>query len=214
MPTYVPTASTTVISTEEVLQYIEIDITVLVNQWLNGIAPNYGIALTNSDGTTSVQFGGKPVGAAFEPQLVVTYSPETPGNLSGIQAQLIGSGGDLINDGANVIFDTVINDQSENISYSPADGVFTISANGNYYVDWWVTTDGSGGPVNMVFSLSVNGSSVSLGNSPIVTGQVNGNAFITISDAPATLTLVNQTGAEVVFANIPVQANLTILTVT
>ena len=35
---------------------VEIDITELVNQWLNGTYPNYGIALTNPDGMTLVQF--------------------------------------------------------------------------------------------------------------------------------------------------------------
>ncbi len=213
MPTYVLTASTTDVSTEEVLTYIEIDITNLVNQWLNGTFPNYGIALTNPDGTTSVQFGGKPIGATFEPQLVINYSSGTTGNLTGIQAQLQGSPGELINDEANVIFDTIINDQSENISYDAATGGFTISAAGNYYINWWVTTDGSGGPVNMAFSVSVDDSNVALGNSPIVTGQVNGDALITVSETPVTVTLVNQTGAEVVYANIPVQANISILTI-
>lgn len=212
MPTFVPTAATTDISLDEVLQYIEIDVTTLVNQWLNGTFPNFGIALTNPDGTTSVQFGGKSIGAAFEPQLVVTYSSGTTANLEGVQAQLQGSPGVIIADSANVIFDTIINDQSVSISYNPVTGEFTISEAGNYYIQWWVTTDGSGGPVNMIFSVFVDGISVSQGNSPIVTGQVEGDALITVSDSPVTVTLVNQTGAEVAYANIPVQANITIFT--
>ncbi len=212
-PPYVPTASTADISADEVLQYIEIDVTAPINQWLNGTFPNYGIALTNPDGTTSIQFGGKPIGDAYEPQLVLTYSSGTTGNLAGVHAQVQESPGTLIADGENVIFDTIINDRAENISYNAVTGEFTISGTGNYYINWWVTTDGSGGPVNMVFAVLVDGSTVSQGNSPIVTGQVNGNAFITVSDSPVTVTLENQTGAEVVFANIPVQADITILTV-
>lgn len=212
MPTYVPTASTTEVSVDEVLQYVEMDVTALVNQWLNETFPNYGIALTNPDGTTSVQFGGKPIGALYEPQLVVTYSSETSADLEGIQAQLQGSPGTLIEDAANVIFDTMINDQSENISYNALTGEFTILQAGNYYIKWWVVTDGSAGPVNMVFAVFVDGSSFAIGNSPIVTGQVNGEAFITVLDSPVTVALVNQTGAEVVFANIPVQADITIFT--
>ncbi len=214
MPAYVPTASTTDVSTNEVIQYISIDITDLVNQWLNGTFPNYGIALTNPDGTTSVQFGGKPIGAAYEPQLVLTYSSGATGALEGFQAQLQGSPGTLIADSANVIFDTIINGQSESISYMAATGEFTISEAGNYYIKWWVATDGSAGPVNMVFSVVVDGISLSLGNSPIVTGQVDGDAFITVSGSPITVTLANQTGADVVFANIPVQADITIFTAT
>lgn len=72
MPTYIPTDSAVEVSVEDVLQYIDIDITDLVNTWLCKNLPNYGIALTTSDGTTSIQFGGKPVGASYEPQLIET----------------------------------------------------------------------------------------------------------------------------------------------
>lgn len=212
MPAFVPTGITTEISSDEVLTYIEIDITTLVNQWLNGTFPNFGIALTNPDGTTNVLFGGKPVGASFEPQLVVTFTPGTTGELQGIQAQLQGDPGGIIADTANVIFDTVLTDQSESISYNAATGEFTISENGNYYINWWVTTDGSAGPVNMVFAVLADGITIALGNSPIVTGQVDGDAFLTVSDFPVTVTLVNQTGAAIAYGNIPVQANITIIT--
>lgn len=35
---------------------MQIDVTALVNGWLNGTVPNHGLALTNSDGETAVQF--------------------------------------------------------------------------------------------------------------------------------------------------------------
>ncbi|MGB8451408.1 MAG: DNRLRE domain-containing protein [Anaerocolumna sp.] len=211
MPTYVPTGITTNITTGDVLTYVEIDVTTLINQWLNGTFPNNGIALTNSDGITDVLFGGKPVGAAFEPQLVVTFVPV--GELEGIQAQLQGDPGGIIVNNANVMFDTVIIDQAANISYNAATGEFTISGDGNYYVNWWVATDGSAGPVNMVFALLSDGAPIATGNSPIVTGQVDGDAFLSVSGSPVTVTLVNQTGAAVLYGDIPVQANISIITV-
>lgn len=214
MPTFVPTGLYSDVTNDDVLQYVDIDITTLVNQWLAGTFPNYGIALTNPDGTTSVHFGGKPIGPEWEPLLVVTYSNGGGGGvLHGYQAQLQGSPAEIITNGANVVFDTIISDQSEYVSYNAATGEFTLTGAGNYYIDWWVTTDGSAGPVNMVFGVLVNGSPVALGNSPIVTGQVNGNAFITVGDLPVTVTLANLTGADVLYANIPAQANITILTV-
>ncbi|UWG97842.1 DNRLRE domain-containing protein [Dehalobacter sp. DCM] len=73
-PGYVATGSTQNISTSDVLQYIEIDITMLFNQWLNGAFPNFGIALTNPDGVTEVEFGGNGIGALYEPEIVVTFS--------------------------------------------------------------------------------------------------------------------------------------------
>lgn len=73
-PTYVATASTENITSGDVLQYVEFDVTQLVNQWLDGTYINYGIALTNSDGITQVQLGGKTIGPAYEPQLVLSYT--------------------------------------------------------------------------------------------------------------------------------------------
>ncbi|GBF34312.1 hypothetical protein DCCM_3424 [Desulfocucumis palustris] len=54
--------------------------------------------------------------------------------------------------------------------------------------------------------------SVSLGNAPVVTGQISGDALITVEAVPAVVTLANQTGADVLFANTVVQANIAILT--
>ena len=213
-PAYVQTGITGEVSSAEQLQYIEIPVTALVNEWLTGVNPNYGFALTNPDGTTSVLFGGQLSGTSYEPQLVITSESPAAGELEGIQAQLQRSPATIIADGANVIFDSTITDQSESISYDLATGEFTISEPGNYYISWWVTTDGSAGPVNMVFALLADGTPIALGNSPIVTGQVDGDAFLTVTDTPVIVTLVNQTGADVLYANIPVQANISIITVT
>lgn len=73
-PPYVATASMVNVSPSDIFQYVEIDVTELVNQWLNGTFENDGIALINNDGITDVEFGGKEIGTAYEPQLVLTYS--------------------------------------------------------------------------------------------------------------------------------------------
>lgn len=211
-PLFVQTGSSTTVSDEDVLQYIEIDITELINQWLNQTFPNFGMALAGTDGTTSVQFGGRSIGPAFEPQLVVTTESPSSVSLKGIQAQLRDSVSEILDDGAVVPFDTLVNNQSS-ILFNAQTGTFTLTAAGNYYIKWWVTTDGSAGPVNMSFTVYTDGISAIGGNSPIVTGQVNGDAFLIFVDAPHDITLVNTTGADVLFANIPTQANITILTV-
>jgi hypothetical protein len=110
-----------------------------------------------------------------------------------------------------VVFDTIVNDQSTNISYNTATGEFTITQTGNYYVAWWVTTDGSEGPVNLAFAIQVNGANSVIGNAPVVTGQINGSALITIPVASAVITLVNESGALVAFATTAVQADIVII---
>lgn len=133
------------------------------------------------------------------------------GTLAGIQMQLVGGRQSQIAPGANVIFDTAINDQSADISYNSLTGQFTISNPGNYFVSWWVATDGAGSSTDLWFSIQVTASVPVAGATPIVTGQLNGSALVTVSSAPATLTLMNSTANPIVFAATPVQANIVIL---
>ena len=86
-----------------------------------------------------------------------------------------------------MVFDTVTNDQSLNINYLGA-GVFQITATGNYYVDWWVSVDGAGLSPIVAFAVQLNGGGDIIGSSPIVTGQVAGNALISVGAVPATVT--------------------------
>lgn len=73
-PSYVATSLQAEIRTADLYQTVKIDITGLVNAWLGGVYPNYGIALTNSDGTTEVQFGTDHiVYEPYFPKLTVTY---------------------------------------------------------------------------------------------------------------------------------------------
>ena len=130
--------------------------------------------------------------------------------LRGIQAQLIGDGLGTVDDGANVIFDTTLNDQSLNISYNSVTGVFTINQVGNYYVTWWVATDGANISTIVTFAIEVDGGAGIPGSSPIVAGQVNGSALVTVGAVPATIELVNITGEPVTYPLTPVQANIVI----
>lgn len=209
MPGCVATDSMTDVITDEVLNFVEIDVTDLVNQCLDGTCANYGIALINSHETTSVQFGGKTIGATAEPQLVLSYSSD----LKGMELQLQGSSGGTIEAAANIVFDTVLSDQAPTIGYNLATGEFIITEAGNYHIDWWVATDGSAGSDTTTFSVIVHGNTVSSGNSPILTGRVTGNALITVDTVPAIITLVNETGKTVLLPAIDVQANITIIPV-
>ena len=127
--------------------------------------------------------------------------------------QLLGSGG-IIDDGDNVVIDTVANSQSANISYDDTTGEFTISQPGNYYVTWWIATDGAGIATQITFGIVVHANPAVTASSPIVTGQLSGRALITVGAVSATLMLVNLTGDDVFLSpDTPVQASIVIIEV-
>jgi uncharacterized protein (DUF2141 family) len=108
-----------------------------------------------------------------------------------------------------VLFDT-LNNSGSSISYDPATGLFTITRPGDYNVAWWVDTDGAGPATSVSFSVEVNGVPYSTASSPIVSGQLSGDALVTLNMVPATISLVNVTGDDVFVPAIPVQAGIVI----
>ena len=83
MPSFSATTAQTSITADDLYKAVEIDVTSLVNEWLSGVSQNYGIALTNNDGTTIVQFASNNiVYEPYFPKLVLTY-PEAPPDTTG-----------------------------------------------------------------------------------------------------------------------------------
>lgn len=131
----------------------------------------------------------------------------------GIHARLINSPNINIADEAPILFDTVTTQIGTTIVYDNTTGVFTISRNGYYLVNWWVALDGSTVTTGANFSLNVNGVSHSTGASPIVTGQLSGSAIIVVNAQPATITLTNESGEALNLEDLYAQANITILAI-
>lgn len=72
---FVPTQSLYNVTTSDLYTLIHIDITDLVNEWLSGVSPNYGIALTNQDGVTEVRFAtNNIIYQPYFPTLTVHFS--------------------------------------------------------------------------------------------------------------------------------------------
>ncbi len=129
----------------------------------------------------------------------------------GIQVQLIGAGGGIIEDNSNVRFDTIFNDQSSDIDYDSATGEFTIHAPGNYYISWSLAVDGAGPMTYINYTVTVNGNPYASASSPIVSGELSGTALVTVKTVPTIISLVNTTGFETFVPLTPVQGNLVIL---
>ncbi|MBP1994874.1 hypothetical protein J2Z66_006515 [Paenibacillus eucommiae] len=179
---------------------------------MGAFGPTGATGLTGADGVRGATGQTGATGADGGTGATGSTGPTGPvGQLVGIQAQLQESGADTIDDGDNVIFDTVINNQSSNIIYNAATGEFTIVAVGNYYINWWVSTDGAGPSTSVTFDIVLNGGVGISGTSPIVTGQLNGSALITVGAIPANIALVNVTNETVNYGITPVQANIVII---
>ncbi|HQD73380.1 MAG TPA: collagen-like protein, partial [Clostridiales bacterium] len=133
--------------------------------------------------------------------------------LQGLQVQATGLGAATVDDGDNLIFDTVVNDAAADIDYDDATGVFTIQADGLYYISWFVNTDGAGAATSVAFAIDVVGGPTIEASSPPpnVTTQLNGTALITVAGAPVEFSLVNTTGDTVFIASTAVQAGLSII---
>ena len=133
--------------------------------------------------------------------------------LSGIQLQLVGSANGIIQVNQPVIFDSTINVQSPTIGYNPTNGEFTINSAGNYFVSWWVASEGSDMNNLLQFSVVANTLGNASGDTPLVTGQVSGTALISATSTPTLLQLRNTSANNITLARTPVQANIVILQV-
>lgn len=105
LPAFTATTSQINVNTSDLFAVVEIDITTLVNQWLNGTYDNYGIALTNPDGVTLVQFGtSNIVYEPYFPKLVITYSDTPTPPSDNPYAYIYNTGNQLIPIGSSVPF--------------------------------------------------------------------------------------------------------------
>jgi hypothetical protein len=121
--------------------------------------------------------------------------------------------------GAPIIFDTTVSALSAFISYNNVTGTITVTQTGIFYINWWVSTDGLGGGADVVitFALVSSAGDNIKASTPILTGQISGNALISIvasAGSPVTLQLVNSTDGTIGFGATPIKADLTIVNVT
>ncbi len=145
---------------------------------------------------------------------IATPSP----TLGGIQAEQTDASDTVLPAGGKVIFNTVLNDQSDNISYNATTGEFTITKPGNYYVDWWVNAlNPRVLPLSLTYSIAVNDvpySSASYPPTELLRTQLSGETLVTVTMVPTTITLINATGSAVIIPTAPVQADIVIAEVT
>lgn len=136
--------------------------------------------------------------------------------LEGMQLQYQTEDIVTIDNDAPVIFNTIITDNSPYISYDDTTGEITVTKSGTYYINWWVSADGSPIAVTIDLSIVTSTGEVITASNPILSGQMSGNALLDITASitdPVTIRLVNTTGNEIFIGQTTVKADLTIINV-
>ena len=131
-PAFMTTASQYDIQTSDLYTSIQIDITELVNGWLDGTYANNGLALTNSDGISIVQFGtDKIVYEPYFPRLILTYS-STPVPTASPYGMIYNTGNQTIAAANSVAMDH--NGPMSEITHQIGSEQITITKEGLYSV--------------------------------------------------------------------------------
>lgn len=140
---------------------------------------------------------------------------DTPYNsgfiLGGMQAQLDGAGGILIQNKQNIIFNNILRNLSPDIYYDSSTGYFHLPRDRKYYVNWWVSVDGTETTTQIEFAVAIDDVPVSISSSPQVTSQITGMALVHTDAAVAKLSLINVSQNIIRFAEASVQAGIAIL---
>ena len=126
-----------------------------------------------------------------------------------MQLSLVGCSSDTIANGANVLFDAVNSNNTLGVGYTPGSGVINLSRTGTYLVNWWVAVQGAEAE-ELAFAVSLNGSDVQTTYADIGVGEISGTAIVTVGSVPATLSLVNRSGAEATYVTASGQAGMTV----
>ena len=166
---------------------------------------------TGPTGSTGATGATGPTGAdgAEGPTGPTGPTGESP-VMAGVQYQLV-SDTTILSDGEPVIFNTLIENTSSNISYDAVTGVFTLAENGVYFVTWSLSTSGAGPSIYVELSLELSGGPTIAYAVMLPLTQISSSAVINVTAAPQTLRLVNTTGEDVFVDLTTVQANITII---
>lgn len=152
-----------------------------------------------------------PTGPTGETGATGPLGPTGPdGNLTGIQVQLVGPI-ITIGDEEPILFNTIVNNLSPDITYNPITGQISFNSNGVYYINWWVAVDGSTVANYVSLAIITSAGDTIEASTPILSDQMSGNALLNITTAPVTARLINITGNDIFIGNVPVQADLTII---
>ena len=133
-----------------------------------------------------------------------------PCALTGMQAQLINTANPLLQHGERVKFDTILSRQDTSVEYDPGTGLFTLTKEAGYLVNWNVSVHGSQFTPHIRLALQVDGVTHSAFTMPISVGVISGSALVAAKPG-ASLALVNDTNDTIRLDTTAPIANITIV---
>ncbi len=131
-PSYTATFSQYDVSSSDLYTSIQIDVTDIINDWLNGTYSNNGFVLTVPDSFSVIQFATDKIGyAPYFPKLILTYS-DTPAQTDLPYGRIYHTGDDTI--ATNASIPLAHNGPMYKIAHQSGSGTIVVEKEGLYTV--------------------------------------------------------------------------------
>lgn len=172
----------------------------------------------------SCSCGGSPTPLPIHvfPPMPPTPTPTPPApQLRGLEATFTAGAGATVADGFPIPFNNLVSNNVLGASF--VTGAVILNRPGTYLVNWWVAPEIAQPAVEkerkaavaqvydeVSFAVTLNGQTVSGACAPSGTGQLSGSTFVTVTNTPSTLQVVNASGDNVFLAEVSTQAGLSI----
>lgn len=188
---------------------ISLDITSLLQDWVEGTTPNYGITLSSEVVGLSIRLLSCESNCG--PKLTVHYEKDMTQSVA-LQVQVANRKQEMIENKETILFDNIVASTPHGITYNPITGDITISKAGYYLGEWWVSIGGAAAVPELNVSLqNVGTGSLIEASAPVVVeSQMSGNAIFHVANEPQTFRLINNSKNTIQYAASTIQASLII----
>ncbi|MGL5149712.1 MAG: DNRLRE domain-containing protein [Clostridium sp.] len=193
---------------------VNIDITDLVEGWIDGSIENYGITIETKEVDTIIAIA--PGCNQFGPKLTFYCECQkcncSNNKVNAIELQVKNRKMEITTNKGVVKYDSTINLIGTALSYDSNSSYIELKEAGVYMAQWWIAIDGSGNVSEISFAIGYeNGDINSPSSAPVfVLSQFFGQSLIEVTSVPVRVGVINVSGEDIQFANVTTQAGLII----
>lgn len=196
---------------------ITVDVTDVLEFFIDGNLNNYGISIEVDESDTSIFIYSE--NSRYSPKLSIHYEKNTEKRCvctsHGLEVQLTDKNSQIIKENDKVIFNCISTIVGNDINYNKESGEIIICSCGLYSINWWVSMNGSDEIQQVKFMLENEEGSLGTGASTDVYAysQISGNSLVYVDRIPQKISLVNKSGGQIQYSSTTMQSNLTIFKV-